>query len=227
MPQGYSRFNGKIKKAILQTIDIMYSAGGLISNVEDIYKWHQALCNQELVKKETLEKATTPFRSRDRTFSQYGYGWFIKEIDGSRTIEHSGSTDSFQSDVIYLPDENIFIVALFNCYEADMDWQVLTNDIARVTLGKPLNSEVKVTQDVLKSYVGTYGVNLNNVDHKLIVTFGDGRLSIEAPNPGDRLPKVFLYAKSRNEFYTKEPPLRFEFLKDNKNSFKIVTYNTP
>ena len=194
--------------------------------MDDIYKWHKALYNQELVKKETLEKATTPFQFPDGTFSQYGYGWFIKDIDGSKTIEHSGSTDGFQSDAIYLPRENIFIVALFNCYEADMDWQVLTNDIARVTLGKSLNSEVKLTEDVLKSYVGTYGVNLNNVIHKLMVTFDEGRLSIEASNPADRLPRVFLYAKSQTEFYMKEASLRFEFVKESTNSFKIVTYNT-
>lgn len=225
MPQGYSKFDGKIEKATLQPIDIMYSAGGLISNVDDIYKWHHALYNQQLVKKETLEKATTPFKFPDGTFSQYAYGWFVKNIDGSKTIEHNGSTDGFQSDEIFLPDENVFVVALYNCYEADMDWQVLTNDIARVAVGKPLNTEVKVKEGVLKSYVGTYEVNANNVSHKLIVTFDDGRLSIEASNPDDRLPKVQMYANSENEFYIKEAPLRFEFIKDTNNSFKIVTYN--
>jgi CubicO group peptidase (beta-lactamase class C family) len=225
MAQGYSRFAGKIEIATLQPIDILYSAGGLISNVDDIYKWHRALYNLQLVKKEILEKATTPFKFPDGTFSQYGYGWFIKSLDGSKTIEHSGSTDGFQSDEIYLPDENVFVVALYNCYEADMDWQLLTNDIARIALGKPLDNEVKVKEDVLKSYVGVYGVNLNGENHKLIVTFNDGRLSIEASNPEDRLPKVLLYAKSETEFYMKEAPLRFEFLKDVNNSFKIVTYN--
>ena len=224
-PQGYSKFNGKIEKAVLQPIDIMYSAGGLISNVNDIHKWHQALYKYQLVKKETLEKATTTFKFPDGTFSQYAYGWFVKNIDGSKTIEHNGSTDGFQSDEIYLPDENVFVVALYNCYEADMDWQVLTNDIARVALGKPLNTEVKVKEDVLKSYVGTYEVNANKVNHKLIVTFDDGRLSIEASNPDDRLPKVFLYAKSETEFYMKEAPLRFEFIKASNNFFEIITYN--
>ena len=225
MPQGYSKFDGKIEKATLQPIDKMYSAGGLISNVNDIYKWHQALYKYQLVKKETLEKATTTFKYPDGTFSQYAYGWFVKNIDGSKTIEHNGSTDGFQSDEIYLPDENVFVVALYNCYEADMDWQILTNDIARVALGKPLNTEVKVKEDLLKSYVGTYEVNVNNVNHKLLVTFDDGRLSIEASNPDDRLPKVFLYAKSATMFYMKEAPLRFEFIKGSNSLFKIVTYN--
>ncbi|MBS1512808.1 MAG: beta-lactamase family protein [Bacteroidetes bacterium] len=225
MPQGYSKFDGKIEKATLQEVTILYSAGALISNADDIYKWHQALYNQQLVKKETLDKATTPFQFPDNTFSEYGYGWFIKNIDGSKTIEHSGSTDGFQSDEIYLPNEGVFIVTLFNCYEADMDWQLLTNDIARLAIGKTINNTFNVKDTILKSYVGTYEVTLNNVNHKLIVTFTDGRLFIEAFNPDDRLPKVLLYAKSESEFYMKEAPLRFEFVKDTNNVFKIVTYN--
>lgn len=225
MPQGYSKFDGKMEKAILQEITIMYSAGGLVSNVDDIYKWHHALYDQQLVSKETLAKATIPFMFADSTFSQYAYGWFVKNIDGSKTIEHSGSTDGFQSDEIYLPDENAFVVTLFNCYEADMDWQILSNDIARLAIGKPLNKNVKVAEDILKMYIGTYEVNLNHINHKLIVTFEDGRLSIEASNTDDRLPKVQLYANSKNEFYIKEAALIFEFVNETDNSFKLVTYN--
>ena len=65
MPQGYSKFNGIIEKATYQEVTIMYSAGALISNVDDIYKWHKALYDQQLVKMETLKKATTPFRFED------------------------------------------------------------------------------------------------------------------------------------------------------------------
>lgn len=223
--QGYSNIDGKIEKATLQPVDMLYSAGGLISNVDDIYKWHEALYNYELVKKETLTKATAPYKFPDNTFSQYAYGWFIKDLDGSKTVEHSGSTDGFQSDEIYIPDDNVFVVALYNCYEADMNWLLLTNDIARVAIGKPINKNVNVKETILKSYVGTYEVTLNNINHKLIVTFENGELSIEAANPEDRLPKVQLFAKSENEFYIKEAPLKFEFVKDANNTFKIITYN--
>ena len=225
LAEGYSKFNNKIEKATLQETTILYSAGGLISNVDDIYKWHQALYNLQLVNKGTLEKATTAFKFPDRSLSQYGYGWFMKNIDGSKTIEHSGSTDGYQSDEIFLPDENVFVVALYNCYEASQEWQELTNDIARLALGKPLNNEVKVKTEILEGYVGTYEVNLNHVNHQLIVTIEDGRLFIEASNPDDKLPKVKLYAKSENEFYIKEAALKFEFIKDINNSFKMVSYN--
>lgn len=224
--QGYSRFDGKLEKATLENVTTIYAAGGIMSNAEDLYRWHKEIYNGKLIRQDLLDKAFTPYQFDNGRYSEYGYGWFIKKLNGSRTIEHAGSTDGFQCDEIYLPNEDVFVVTLFNCFEQDMDWTVLSNDIATLAIGKSLNSEAKVKEDVLKNYVGTYEVNVNKINHKLIVTFDDRRLSIEASNPADRLPKVFLHAKSENEFYIKEAPLRFEFIKDaNNNCIKIVTYN--
>ena len=117
IPQGYSRFDGKLERADLQNITTIYAAGGIMSSAEDLFKWHQALQNNSLVGHELLSKAFTPYEFADNTYSEYGYGWFIKDIDDSRTIEHTGSTDGFQSDEIYFPKEDVFIVTLFNCFE--------------------------------------------------------------------------------------------------------------
>jgi len=222
--QGYSRLDGKLERATLQNVTTIYAAGGIMSNADDLFKWHQALYNYELVNRELLTNAFTPYRFADGTYSEYGYGWFIKSLDGSKTIEHSGSTDGFQSDEIYLPEEDVFVVTLFNCFEPDMDWTVLSNDIAKLAIGKPLNNSIQLSADFLKGYVGEY---VFNVDHKLIVTLENGKLFIEDTNPNDRLPKVQLYAQSETMFYIKEAELKFEFVNDtSNNSLKIVTYNS-
>jgi len=221
--QGYSRFDEKLEKAELENETTIYAAGGIMSNADDLFKWHQALYNNKLVTRESLNKAFTPYQFADGTYSEYGYGWFIKSLNGSKTIEHSGSTDGFQSDEIYLPDKHVFVVTLFNCFEQDMDWVVLSNDIAKIAIGKPLNNSIQLSTDFLKRYVGEY---VFNVDHKLIVTLENGTLFIEDTNPNDRLPKVQLYAQSETMFYMKEAELKFEFVNDTgSNSLKIVTYN--
>lgn len=222
--QGYSKLDGKLERATLQNVTTIYAAGGIMSNADDLFKWHQALYNNELVNRELLTKAFTPYRFADGTYSEYGYGWFIKNLDGSKTIEHSGSTDGFQSDEIYLPDQDVYVVTLFNCFEPDMDWTILSNDIAKLAIGKPLDNSIKLSVDVLKKYVGEY---VFNVHHKLIVTLENGTLFIEDSNPNDRLPKVKLYAQSETMFYIKEAELKFEFVTDtSNNSLKIVTYNS-
>lgn len=224
IPQGYSRFDGKLEKATLQNVTTIYAAGGIMSSVEDLFKWHQALYSNKLINHELLSKAFAPYGFADSTYSEYGYGWFIKNLDDSKTIEHAGSTDGFQSDEIYFPNENVFIVTLFNCFEQDMDWIVLSNDIARLAIGKSLNNEIQLSEDVLQNYAGKY---VFNAEHKLIVTFKNGKLFVEGTNPDDRLPKVQLYAQSKNMFYMKEAELKFEFVNDviSNSSFKIVTYN--
>ena len=83
---------------------------------------------------------------------------------------------------------------------------------------------LNIEKTTLKAYAGTYIFNAN---HKLIVTFENGKLFIRDTNPKDMLPKVQLFAESENMFYMKEARLRFEFVHDkNNNSLKIVTYNT-
>jgi CubicO group peptidase (beta-lactamase class C family) len=225
LSQGYSRFDGKLERATFENVTTLYAAGGIMSNASDLWKWHQALYNHELVSQERLARAFTPYRFTDGTYSEYGYGWFIKTLDGSKTIEHSGSTDGFQSDEIYLPHEDVFVVTLFNCFEQDMDWTVLSNDIAKLAIGKPLDNDIQLSADVLERYAGTY---VFKAGHTLLVTLENGKLFIEDTNPNDRLPKVQLHAQSDKRFYIKEAgDLQFEFVTDPaNNSVKIVTYNS-
>ena len=222
---GYSSFDGKNwEDAELQNVTILYSAGGLMANAEDLFKWHQSLIEGKLLNKSLLYKASSPFKLSDGSRSEYGYGWFIKDVDGSTTIEHSGSTDGYQTDEIYLPENDIYITALFNGFKTSMNWEVATNDIARIVLGKTLGNKFQLSDDSLKQYVGIYTFNKQ---HVLAITWQDHNLYVEDLNPADRLPKVMLYSKSKNEFYIKEASLQFEFVPDtiNSNQFKIITYN--
>src|SRR5439155_17850302 len=89
--KGYKKGGTTYQNADYQSTTIPFAAGSLISNVEDLYKWHQALYNYKLLKKETLEKAFTPFKLSDELVTNYGYGWFIIEVGGSQSIQHGGN----------------------------------------------------------------------------------------------------------------------------------------
>jgi CubicO group peptidase (beta-lactamase class C family) len=72
-------------------------AGGMFSNVDDLYLWDQALYTEKLVSKETLEEAFTPTILNSGDVSDYGYGWGIK-IDGDKkVVAHSGSLGGYRS----------------------------------------------------------------------------------------------------------------------------------
>jgi len=222
MASGYSRYKNKWEIAELQNETTLYAAGGLVSNVTDLLKWHRALVEGRLISKSLLKKAFASYRLEGGTLSEYGYGCYTRNLDGEPTVEHSGSTDGYQTNEIYLPNQDIFIVTLFNGFEQDMDWIVLSNDIARMALGKTIGKDIKLDEVLLKQYAGTY---LFNSEHQLIVTYKNHQLFVEAVNPKDRLPRVQLHAKSSNRFYIKEAGLEFEFATNEGGLIQLTTYN--
>ncbi len=81
---------------------IAFSAGSILSNVDDMAKWEAALYGEKLLKKSSLEQMWTPAKTRDGAISSfdYGFGWFIDSYHGHRFVQHSGGTPGFSS-VIY------------------------------------------------------------------------------------------------------------------------------
>ncbi len=212
---GYGKWqDDKYENADYIGMSQVYAAGALLSNVEDLFKWHQALYSYKFIKKETLEKAFTPYRLADGSFTGYGYGWFAKDQDGEKSIEHSGGVDGFQSDEVYLPGQDIFIATLYNCLKKggdDMSFMLLSNDIVTLAMGKSLQKELKVNEAILKQYAGTYQFDAN---HAATITLENGQLQIESQSGG--LPKSPLFAQSENKFLLKVVQAEVAFERDAK-----------
>ncbi len=209
---GYARYNSQYSNAGYISMSQVFGAGALLSNVEDMYKWHQALYNYKLIKKESLDKAFTAYTLSDGSLSSYGYGWFIRTRNEFKSIEHAGGIDGFQSDEIYFPQQDIFIATLYNSLNeggSDASFMALDNDIATLTIGGQLNKEIKLDPALLKPYAGVYE---SDPKHQAIVTLENGQLYLEAPAGG--LPKSPLFAKSKNLFFLKVIDAEVEFTQD-------------
>lgn len=91
---------------------VAFSAGGLFSTVNDMFKWHQALKTDTLVSYQTLEKIFTP------GLGNYGYGWYIEDHDVAgqqRTLRwHWGSYLGYHSFIAWLPQEDVYIHVILN-----------------------------------------------------------------------------------------------------------------
>ncbi|QNL51931.1 beta-lactamase family protein [Olivibacter sp. SDN3] len=224
--KAYSKFDKGYELAELEPTNLLYGAGDIVSNADDLLKWHRALYSGRLIKKSTLKMATEPSTLTNGERIDYGYGFYIKDLAGESTVEHSGSTDGYQSDMVYLPERDLLFITLFNCYEADMDWQILTNDLAKLYLEKN-ETEVALNENQLEKYAGLYEVIFKGVSHKMKITLDNKQLYVEALNPEARLPKVKLHANDVNKFYIKEAPLRFEFTQTSDNdTLMMTTYNS-
>ncbi len=97
------------------SLNLAYSGGGLMSTVDDMFKWQEAIKNNLLISKETTKKAFTNYTLNNGEHTNYGYGWHIKTINNNRTFEHGGSVWGFKSMGVYFPDLDIYVIALTNC----------------------------------------------------------------------------------------------------------------
>lgn len=132
---GYAKGSNGYQNSGYLSMNQVFSAGALLASARDLFKWHQALYAYKIVKKETLEKALAPFKLSDGKLSEYGYGWFIKEFRGKKLIGHGGAIDGFRSIEVYLPEQDIFIAALFN---SDNDgYFPLFENITNLLIGNP------------------------------------------------------------------------------------------
>jgi len=111
-----------------------FSAGSLLSTVEDLALWDAALYTEKLVKKTTLEKMWQPTKNSEGGLLPYncGYGWFIDSYHGHRIVQHSGGTPGFSSVIYRFPEDTLCVVMLTNHADAILDQLAL--DIAGMYL---------------------------------------------------------------------------------------------
>ncbi len=179
--QGYEKTENAYHTADFISMTLFYSAGGLISTTEDLFRWNEALRQGILLKKETLEKAFRPYTLGDGTVSDYGYGWFIRKLEGTTSIEHGGSIFGFRSEAIFLPRKNIYVVGLFNGRQQNTDEQDLCYELVKLILGKSVSPERMVGAELVDRYVGTYK-NEQYQETLKIEKRPDGRLACTLSN---------------------------------------------
>ena len=114
------------------SFSIPFSSGALMSTVDDMLLWQNALNNQLLLKSETIKKAFIKYKLNCGEIFNYGYGWHLKDIDGIATREHGGSIFGFKTMGIYIPDQDIYVLGLSNC-DCNSPTQVV-KDIAELAL---------------------------------------------------------------------------------------------
>ncbi len=219
--KGYKKDKATFENADYQSATIPFSAGALISNNADLYKWNKALFSYTVVKKETLEMAFTPFKLSDGTQTNYGFGWFIIDMDGSQSIQHGGNINGFRSNEIYFPKQDVFVSALFNCECAPLE--ELSEQISFLAIGKvpPAKKGIDIEDSITNTYVGKYVFD-GDPKRPLIITKEDGQLY--AGIPGEWKAKLIALSKTRFDIKDIRPAGTIDFFTDSSGKvLKMVT----
>ena len=125
--QGFARgYLGENEVAPYQ-MQLAYSAGDLVSNIEDLEKWGDALLGDDfLTAEEKLDVFAPPFSQDD--FFTSGMGWFTISIDGTLFYNHGGNIDGFSSIIALLPETGSIIILLSN----QQDWAPLNETLETI-----------------------------------------------------------------------------------------------
>ena len=202
---GYKGGASGLEKEDYQLLNNVYSAGNIISTPSDLLKWNNAVFSGKLISKKSLELATSPVTLNSGEKTYYGYGWFIKNVNGGTSIEHSGRISGFRANALYMPQQDIFVVVLTNCSCFPLDG--LTTEIAAIAIGKPYDKKpVVLAEKVLQEYNGVY-VSPDGTN-KLTVETGSGGLTTLQFNTGKKEP-IWFYEKDNAYLKGGTPTYRF------------------
>jgi CubicO group peptidase (beta-lactamase class C family) len=88
--------------------------GGIYSSVTDMAQWSDALDKATLVDSATMHRAWSPTMLTTGKESGYGYGWFVKMVNGELQLRHHGESTGFTNAILKYPQRKLTIIVLTN-----------------------------------------------------------------------------------------------------------------
>lgn len=190
-----------------------YAAGSIYSTTRDLFKWSQAIAQQQLLSPASWELAFT------RKAGDYGIGFRVNNLFGKDYIKHSGGYPGFTSEFIYYPKEDVTIILLKNSGNYGEDIWPVTMGISSILFGLPYDlwkprKEVKLPVALLHEKEGKYASGDLTISFRVI----DDQLYEILPN-GAELP---LLAESKDTFYLPNFNTWLQFKKDKPGTIEAV-----
>ncbi len=111
---GYALQGGQLQNADFLDMSVPFSAGGLISTVDDLLRWNRALHEDGLLKRSSYERMTAEYPETQQQDGFYGYGLFIGKTAGYTCLAHTGGVNGFIAVLQYYPELKGSLIVLSN-----------------------------------------------------------------------------------------------------------------
>jgi CubicO group peptidase (beta-lactamase class C family) len=202
--KGYEKTSAGWKNAVYISMEAPYSAGAIISTIEDLYYWNNALFSNKIVSPELFTKMTTPY------MEHYGYGLGIDTFQHHLRISHEGGIPGFVSYLARFPADDVIVAGLSNNQSANIEY--IANALVSIFFNIPVmtpykHQEVKIDPLLLNLYAGAYRFQDSPDADTLIVK--EGKFYWHPP----WATQLFLMkAESNSKFFSEDiPDTIFEF----------------
>ncbi len=201
---GYSETDG-FENAQYLSMSLPYAAGSLMSTVDDMLKWQNALSANKLISKTNYERATNGSKLNNGEEISYGFGWMKDDLQGSPMIHHGGGIFGYTTFGLFLPEENIYVIGLSNCDCGNVN--LTTTKAAAIAMGKPFKSianAIKLSEDQQSKWIGAYEFKGGVIRH---ITKEEGQVYSQREG-STKLP---IYPMTEDEYIFDDGMIEYQF----------------
>lgn len=112
---GYEWVDGRLRNQSWVSPSLNATAdGALYLTARDLALWDLALRGKRILDARLQAASWSPPRLADGSASPYGYGWFVGEQNGRRTILHGGAWQGFKALMTRYVDDDMTVIVLAN-----------------------------------------------------------------------------------------------------------------
>ncbi len=141
---GWDGEKSEYRRLPMRDIKVCAPAGAINSNITDMTKWVQFMLDggvwngKRLVSEQSFAELTVP-RITVAGEMKYGYGWFLRNWNGHKVVEHGGNIDGFNAEVALMPDQHLGFVMLTNVTASSLGETALTT-VWENLVGRPVSA---------------------------------------------------------------------------------------
>ena len=170
----------------LRDIDEIAPAGSINSSARDMTQWLKFVLNRgelngkRLVSEKGYDEWTKP-QMKIAGKSAYGLGWFIRDWNGLKVVEHGGNIDGFNALVATIPEKRLGFVMLTNVSGSGLGPELMPVVWENI-LGKPnapAAAPTNVVMSDLEKEAGKYRFEAAGFD--VDIKMQDGKLVAVVP----------------------------------------------
>ncbi|MFI2743648.1 serine hydrolase domain-containing protein [Zhouia sp. PK063] len=112
---GYQKKRDQYVNARYISFSIPFAAGSLMTTVNDMLLWEEALKNNTLLSTKSKAKMFTNYVLTNGKPIHYGYGWHIDTYKNHTVLSHGGAIFGFKAMEVFLPEKKVYVIGLTNC----------------------------------------------------------------------------------------------------------------
>lgn len=152
--RGYQKnAQGGYAPASPMSMTVPQGAGALISTVNDLWHWNEALHGGRILSTTSYQQMTTPQGAAVK--GRYGFGIVNNQVRGHSTFWHNGGINGFVSGLTYIPESGTTVVLLNNLEGPPGPYLM---QLAAQVIGDPfvVLTREKWTEESMKNAQGIY-----------------------------------------------------------------------